>query len=116
MNTAQLIAGCRAGDARAIELLPEQHQARLFRLALSVLDDPSEVDEAVQVALIAALQGLEGYHGGASLGAWLYSITLETYVTARSVLCHAVISEYSQLNRKGAKARRKRNWVVRLFV
>jgi RNA polymerase sigma-70 factor (ECF subfamily) len=76
MNTAQLIAGCREGDARSIELLLEQHQARLFRLALSVLDDPAEADEAVQVALIAALQGLESYRSGSSLGTWLYSITL----------------------------------------
>ena len=76
MDTAQLIAGCRAGDTGAIEMLLELHQARLFRLALSVLDDPAEADEAVQEALIAALQSLDSFRGGSSVSTWLYSITL----------------------------------------
>lgn len=71
-----MIARCRAGDAGAIEMLLQMHQARLFKLALSVLDDPAEADEAVQEALIAALHRLETFHGGASLATWLYSITL----------------------------------------
>jgi RNA polymerase sigma-70 factor, ECF subfamily len=76
MDTAQMIARCRAGDAGAIELLLQTQQPRLFKLALAVLDDPAEADEAVQDALIAALQRMESFHGDASLATWLYSITL----------------------------------------
>ncbi len=39
MNTAELVEACRAGDPAAIEALVCAHQGRVYRLALSVLDD-----------------------------------------------------------------------------
>jgi len=76
MDTAQLVAGCLAGDEDALTALLAQHQARLYRLALSVLDDSAEAEDAVQEAWITAVQRLELYRGDASLATWLYSITL----------------------------------------
>jgi RNA polymerase sigma-70 factor (ECF subfamily) len=76
LTTTQLIELCRSGDARAAESLLRDYQPALFRLALSILDDPAEADEAAQDALVAAFKALESYRGQAAFRTWLFSIAL----------------------------------------
>jgi len=76
VDTAQLIERCRAGDAPAIEALVRAHEQAVYRLALSILDDPAEADEAAQDAFVAALRALRSYRGESAFTTWLYAITL----------------------------------------
>ncbi|MFZ6031002.1 MAG: RNA polymerase sigma factor [Chloroflexota bacterium] len=81
MDSTQLLAKCRAGDGVAVAQLVNEFQPRLFRLALSILDDGSEngsadAEEITQDALVAALRSLDSYRGDASLSTWLYAITI----------------------------------------
>jgi RNA polymerase sigma-70 factor (ECF subfamily) len=81
MDTMQLLAQCRAGDALAVEQLVRENQSRLYRLACSILDDGSphgcaDAEEATQDALLAALRRLDTYRGEAALSTWLYAITI----------------------------------------
>jgi len=69
-----LIERCRSGDEEAVSFLVKDNQAALFRLALSILDDPAEADEATQETFLAALRNLGSYRGGASLRTWLFAI------------------------------------------
>ncbi len=73
---AGLIAACIQGDETAIAQLVQEHQLSVFRLALSVLSDPSEANEAAQDAFIAALRALKSYRETSSFKAWLYTIAL----------------------------------------
>jgi RNA polymerase sigma-70 factor (ECF subfamily) len=75
IDTSRLIAHCLSGDEISIERLVNQYRDGVFKLALSVLDDPAEANEAAQDAFIAALAALESYRDG-SFKAWLYTITL----------------------------------------
>jgi RNA polymerase sigma-70 factor (ECF subfamily) len=76
-DIAKLISYCRSGsDEIAIERLVKHYQAGVFRLALSILDDESDANEATQDAFIAALGALESYRDDSSFKAWLYTITL----------------------------------------
>jgi RNA polymerase sigma-70 factor (ECF subfamily) len=72
----QLLQRCREGDARAIEELVSAHRLAVYRLALSILDDPAEADEAAQDALLRAIAALKSYRGDAAFKTWLYAITL----------------------------------------
>jgi RNA polymerase sigma-70 factor (ECF subfamily) len=76
VDTTLLIRLSREGDARAIETLIHAYESRLYRLALSMLDDPAEADEATQDAFITAIRRLSSYRGEASFATWLYAITL----------------------------------------
>ena len=78
MNEEQagLIAACIQGDETAIEQLVREHQLGVFRLALSILSDPSEANEAAQDTFIAALNALRSYRENSSFKAWLYTIAL----------------------------------------
>ena len=75
-DTTQLIDHCRGGNESAVAELVDQYKDGVFRLALSVLDDEAEANEAAQDAFIAALGALESYRDGSSFKAWLYTITL----------------------------------------
>ncbi len=71
---SRLISDCIAGDERAIESLVRQYETGVFRLALSIVDDPIEASEVTQETFIAALKALRSYQDKSSLRAWLYKI------------------------------------------
>lgn len=73
---SQWLRQCREGDPLAIERLVHTHQAEVYRLALSILDDPDEADDATQEVFVAALRSLDSFRGGASLKTWLFSIAI----------------------------------------
>lgn len=74
--SSTFISDCIAGDENAIERLICEYQTDLFRLALSILDDPAEASEATQDAFIAMLRAMKGYEEKSSFRAWAYTITL----------------------------------------
>lgn len=67
---------CREGDALAIERLVQTYQQDVYRMALSILDDPDDADDAMQEAFLSALRGLATFRENASLKTWLFSITI----------------------------------------
>ena len=76
MTLAHLLQRSLDGDADAIQALVQSHQAAVYRLALSILDDPAEADEAAQEAFVSALNALDTYRGDAQFKSWLFSITI----------------------------------------
>ena len=74
----RLIELCRAGDSSAIEHFVQTYQQDVYHLALSILDDSIEAEDATQEALLAALRALDSFHGASSLKTWLYSITVNS--------------------------------------
>lgn len=73
---AGLIADCINGDETAIAQLIEKYQPNVFRLTLSILNDPGEAGEATQDTFIAVLKALNSYREKSTFKAWLYRIAL----------------------------------------
>lgn len=71
-----MIEQCRAGDSTAVEHFVQTFQQDVYRLALSILDDSHEAEDATQESLLAALRALDSFHGDSSLKTWLVSITV----------------------------------------
>ena len=63
-------------DVVALENMVVAHRPTIYRLALSILDDAAEADEAAQDTLLAALRAVGSYRGEAAFSTWLYAITL----------------------------------------
>jgi RNA polymerase sigma-70 factor (ECF subfamily) len=72
----RLIELCRVGDSAAIENFVQTYQQDVYRLALSILDDAGEAEDATQEILLSALRALDSFHGDSSLKTWLYAITI----------------------------------------
>jgi len=71
-----LISRCREGDPVAIASLVHAYTEPVYRLALSILDDPAEADEAAQDVFITVVKKIGSYRGEAAFTTWLYTVTL----------------------------------------
>ena len=67
---------CREGDSLAIEKMVHTYQRDVYRLALSILDDPDEAEDGTQETFLAALRALSSFREGAAFKTWLFSITI----------------------------------------
>ena len=67
---------CREVDSLAIERLVHTYQQDVYRLALSILDEADDADDATQEVFVAALRALDSFRGEASLKTWLFRITV----------------------------------------
>ena len=65
----------RAGEASAFEELVTMYQHRVFGVALRMLGNAAEAQEAAQEAFLRAHRGLAKFRGDAKLSTWLYAIT-----------------------------------------
>jgi RNA polymerase sigma-70 factor (ECF subfamily) len=67
--------------SEAFALLLERFKGKVFRLALSIMRNETHAEDVAQDVLVKIWNGLPGYHGGASLSTWIYTITRNTCLT-----------------------------------
>jgi RNA polymerase sigma-70 factor, ECF subfamily len=79
-DSIDLIARSAAGDRDAFDRLVREHQARVFRWALVVADDPDDAADLAQAVWIKALASIGSYRGEARFTSWLYRLTYHTAV------------------------------------
>ena len=65
-------------QAFSIEVLVRDYYAYIRRLALSILDDPHEAEDAAQETFIAAERALSTFRGEAQVKTWLSAIAVNT--------------------------------------
>lgn len=66
----------RQGDAAAFELIMRRHNQYLYRLARSILKNPTDAEDVVQETYVTAFQKLESFRGPSGFSAWLAKIAL----------------------------------------
>ena len=72
-----LIQSAQLGDPRAFNFLIDRYQALMYRIALRMLGDEDDADDAAQTAWICAFQKLHGFRGG-QLRIWLARVVVNT--------------------------------------
>ncbi len=65
-------------DPAVIEAVVYAYRALIFRLALSILNDPDDAEDATQETFVAATLKLDSYQVGTNFKAWLYTIAVNT--------------------------------------
>lgn len=74
-SDAEFVHAAQRGDAAALGALLERYRAPLYALALSILGDRGQAQDAVQDAFLVALQRLGELREPAAAGAWLRMVT-----------------------------------------
>lgn len=74
IDDTTLAVRAQEGDASALESLLRRYQDPMYRVAVRVLGNPSDAEDAVQEAFVAAWRSLARYRGGAQFSTWLYRI------------------------------------------
>jgi len=81
--SAELVSRARDGDHQAQDALVRAVQDRIYRLALRMLGDPAEAQDAVQDILMRMLRHLDGFRGEAAFTTWIYRIAANQLLTHR---------------------------------
>lgn len=71
---AALLRAARRGDDNAFGRLIQPCLDPAFRMAVRILDNSADAEDAVQEALYKAWRGLEKFRGDAKFSTWLYRI------------------------------------------
>ncbi|MGH3669078.1 MAG: RNA polymerase sigma factor [Pseudonocardiaceae bacterium] len=69
-----LVVRAQEGDVRAFEALVRRYQRQFYRLAVRLLGNSSDAEDALQEAFVAAWRRLPGFRGEAAFSSWMYRI------------------------------------------
>jgi RNA polymerase sigma-70 factor (ECF subfamily) len=81
--TAELIDQARAGDEDAFRELVKPYERELHVHCYRILGSVQDAEDAMQDALLAAWQGLNGFEGRASVRTWLYRVVTTRCMNVR---------------------------------
>lgn len=71
----EIINKVRSGDVNAFEALVLEHQKKVYNLALRILGNESDAEDASQDAFIRAYNSLRSFRGDSKFSVWLYRLT-----------------------------------------
>ncbi|RMH41983.1 MAG: sigma-70 family RNA polymerase sigma factor [Deltaproteobacteria bacterium] len=80
-----LIAACRRGDPRALELLYHRYKRRVFGLVTRIAG-PGDAEEVAQEVFVRIYRGLAKFRGDSALSTWIYRLSVNaalSHVTRR---------------------------------
>ena len=75
-DEAQMIASILAGDSQQFHQLIRPYERRLYVMALSMLRNEADAEDAAQEACLKAFRNLATFRADSKFGTWLVSITL----------------------------------------
>ena len=75
---ARLLARARDGDREAMRDIVEQHQSDVYYLALGLLGQRGDAEDAMQDVFVKAMKSIKRFRGDSGLSTWLYRITVNT--------------------------------------
>ncbi|SDP54913.1 RNA polymerase sigma-70 factor, ECF subfamily [Actinopolyspora xinjiangensis] len=73
-DDSALLMAAKSGDTSAFDLLVRTHTDRLYRVALRIVGDPAEAEDAVQDAWVSAWRSLSTFRGDSAAATWLYRV------------------------------------------
>jgi RNA polymerase sigma-70 factor (ECF subfamily) len=74
LDETTLVVRAQEGDVRAFEELARRHQAALYRLAVRVMGDAAEAEDALQEALLDAWRRIGRFRGESAFSTWMYRV------------------------------------------
>ncbi len=78
----KLLAAIKRGDQAAVRKLVDAYSPRLYNLALRILRNPQDAEDALQETFITALDKLDQFDGRAEFSTWIYRIAVNASLMA----------------------------------
>ncbi len=94
-DEAQMIASILAGNTHEFHTLIQPYERSVYSMALSMLQNEADAEDAAQEAFLKAYRNLDKFRGEAKFSTWLISITLNE---ARSRLRHKKTAKTDSLD------------------
>ena len=107
---AQLVKRAQAGDQQAFSELVSASEARIYRVALQILRNEHEAEDAMQDGMLKAYEKLATFNGGSRFSTWVTRIVInECLMRLRSRNQHSFTS-VDEPEEDGAPAMDLRDW------
>jgi RNA polymerase sigma factor (sigma-70 family) len=74
VSDRELVVAARGGDATSLGLLLERYRASLYGVALQMLGNRAEAEDAVHETFLVALRRLNDVRDPAAIGGWLHAV------------------------------------------
>jgi RNA polymerase sigma-70 factor (ECF subfamily) len=75
---SELLAGLRDGSPSAVDELLRQYQGKIFNLAMSILKNESDAEEAAQDVFMTVIRKADTFQGNSAFYSWIYRICVNT--------------------------------------
>ena len=73
-----LVRRVKDGDSRALDALCARHADRIHRIALHVLRDPDDANDAAQEAMVKLVRRVGQFRGESQFSTWLHRLVVNT--------------------------------------
>jgi len=80
-SDSDIIEGILRGEEHGYAILLQRYRTRVYSLALRILRQPEEAEEAAQDAFIRAFRSLDRFEGRSRFSTWLYRITYNSAIS-----------------------------------
>ena len=74
LTDADLVSRAQTGQLDAFEELVRRHRLATYRVALRMLGDESDAEDATQDAFVQAWRNLAGFRADAAFSTWMYRV------------------------------------------
>lgn len=94
MTDAQIVEQCLEGDTRAFAVLVDRYKKPLYNVALKMLKDPDDAEDATQCVFIRAYEKLGSYRPEFKFFSWIYRMAVnESLNRVRAERNHVPLDE-----------------------
>lgn len=69
-----LVAKAKTGDYQAFEALVNRYEGKVYRLAMRMLRNQEDAEDALQEAFLQVYRGLQGFEGRSTFSTWLFRL------------------------------------------
>ena len=74
LSDQALIEKVRGGNYEAFESLVNRYEGKIYRLAIRMLRNPQDAEDALQETFIQVFRGLPGFEGRSQFSTWLFRL------------------------------------------
>ncbi len=74
LSDQALVEKIRAGDYQAFEFLVTRYESKVYRLAIRMLRNPQDAEDALQETFLQVFRGLAGFEGRSKFSTWLFRL------------------------------------------
>jgi RNA polymerase sigma-70 factor (ECF subfamily) len=82
-NDSELVRRTQRNDAAALDELVDRHAPDLFALAISIVGNRPDAEDAVQETLVGAVKGLAAFESRSSVKTWLTKVLIRQIARGR---------------------------------
>jgi RNA polymerase sigma factor (sigma-70 family) len=109
MDVEPLVGAAKNGDSRALENLVRGIQDRVYGLALRMLYDPADAEDASQEILVKIITNLGSFKGESAFTTWMYRVAANHLLTLRKHRAEREAVSFEEYE-KGLAVESTENW------